>query len=256
MYTLTYLSTHTNAKKAYKKTNYFYIWKVGMTKLFDNTKYRLFFSQNNSSIGIGAMIVFIAMVLVAGIAASVLIQTSVNLETQAMATGHDTKDEVSSDIDVIDISGQYNTRTIDGTSYTRYHNLTIMVTPRSASVIDLGEVVVEIADENELVALTWSSAFALSASASGVFSTPNCFDLNANEFGIIVVEDGDGSCTSDAPTINRGDKAVLCVNLSACFNGIEGRKEVRGLVIPELGAPGIFLFRTPATTSRTVVNFL
>jgi len=43
------------------------------------------------SIGIGAMIVFIAMVLVAGIAASVLIQTSTKLESQAMRSGQETK---------------------------------------------------------------------------------------------------------------------------------------------------------------------
>ena len=47
------------------------------------------------AIGIGAMIVFIAMVLVAGIAASVLVQTSTNLESRAMKTGSDTIDEVS-----------------------------------------------------------------------------------------------------------------------------------------------------------------
>ena len=57
------------------------------------------------SIGIGAMIVFIAMVLVAGIAASVLIQTSTTLESQAMATGRETTDEVAGGIAVFDIEG-------------------------------------------------------------------------------------------------------------------------------------------------------
>ena len=47
---------------------------------------KIFKKKDVGSIGIGAMIVFIAMVLVAGIAASVLIQTSTTLESQAMAT--------------------------------------------------------------------------------------------------------------------------------------------------------------------------
>ena len=59
------------------------------------------------SIGIGAMIVFIAMVLVAGIAASVLIQTSTRLEMQALKTGQETTAEVASGIKVEAIEG-YN----------------------------------------------------------------------------------------------------------------------------------------------------
>ncbi len=54
--------------------------------------------------GIGAMIVFIAMVLVAGIAASVLIQTANRLEIQAMTTGQETIGEVSTGLGVTAIT--------------------------------------------------------------------------------------------------------------------------------------------------------
>ena len=70
-------------------------------------------SRIEGSIGIGAMIVFIAMVLVAGIAASVLIQTSTNLETQAMATGSQTTDEVSTGIAVYGVLGYTNSSVED-----------------------------------------------------------------------------------------------------------------------------------------------
>ena len=73
-------------------------------KLFETLK-----KKDVGSIGIGAMIVFIAMVLVAGIAASVLIQTSTKLETQAMATGSETTDEVSSGVAVFGILGYADT---------------------------------------------------------------------------------------------------------------------------------------------------
>jgi len=64
-------------------------------------------TKDVGAIGIGAMIVFIAMVLVAGIAASVLIQTSARLETQAMATGAETTAEVATGINVVDIDLVY-----------------------------------------------------------------------------------------------------------------------------------------------------
>ncbi len=219
---------------------------------------RVFCNNNTSSIGIGTMIVFIAMILVAGIAASVLIQASAQLESQGLKTGQDTKTEVSSDIDVLRIIGNYNTRLIDGTSYSRFHNMSIIVTPRGGSYISLSEVIIEISNGSKMVVLSWdSNKYAAQSSGNGIFSTPEVFNLSASSFGIIVIEDADDSCGSTNPVINHGDKAVLTVNLSACFNGLKGRDNIEGMVIGEYGgSPGIFLFRVPKTSSAAVVKFL
>ena len=63
------------------------------------------------SIGIGAMIVFIAMILVAGVAASVLVQTSNTIQLQALRTGQETTKEISSGLQVFDIEGMINVTT-------------------------------------------------------------------------------------------------------------------------------------------------
>ncbi len=70
--------------------------------------FKILKNKDVAEIGIGAMIVFIAMVLVAGIAASVLIQTATRLESQAMKTGQDTIAEVASGIAVYDVTGKVN----------------------------------------------------------------------------------------------------------------------------------------------------
>ena len=217
-----------------------------------------FNSIDFASIGVGMMIVFIAMVLVAGIAASVLISTSNTLETQAMKTGQDTKEEVSCGIGVIQIIGQRTNRNLSGTFYDRYHNMSIMVTSRAGGTgIDLSQVFVTISNGSKQCLLTWdTNCFSLSPSGGGIFSTAGMYDIDADDFGVIVIEDGDGSCTSNAPVINRGDKAILTVNLSACFNGLSTRQDVNGMVVAEDGSPGVFLFRTPAVSAKTVVKLM
>jgi flagellin FlaB len=56
-----------------------------------------------AAIGIGAMIVFIALILVAAVAAAVIIQTAEKLQQNAQSTGDDTTDEMSGKIQILNV---------------------------------------------------------------------------------------------------------------------------------------------------------
>jgi flagellin FlaB len=226
--------------------------RIGMQKLQIKQESKLV-KNKFASMGIGCMIIFIAMILVAGIAASVLIQTSNSLETQALKTGGESRKEVSSGLRVLEITGQYGTRVVRGSSHTGVHNMTILVSSRPGSkAINLNSIVLTISNGSDKCVLTWNDKFADAPDGNGVYSTTNMYDCNGSEFGIIRVEDDDNSCTSDNPVINRGDKAAITVNISACFNALHTRTDVYGMLMVEQGAPGVFLFRTPPVSIRTV----
>jgi flagellin FlaB len=217
--------------------------------------FRTLRKKDVGSIGIGAMIVFIAMVLVAGIAASVLIQTSTTLESQAMATGRETTDEVAGGIAVFDVEGHVATD-IDG--------LAITVRVRAGSPdIDLNETIILLTDGTTKTLLTYNYAetthfnTSVSTTDGDVFGF-NYTTLTNEQFGILVLEDADDSVKRFYPVINTGDKVILtmlCGDSPGAFTGeIAERKDVFGKVIPEVGSPGVISFTTPASYADTVYD--
>jgi flagellin-like protein len=79
--------------------------------------------DNKADIGIGTLIVFIAMVLVAAIAAAVLINTAGGLQSQATSTATDVQKSLSSTVQVNWIRG--NASTTDNLVYELYIDISL-----------------------------------------------------------------------------------------------------------------------------------
>lgn len=109
-------------------------------------------TDSHGMIGIGTLIVFIAMVIVAAVAAGVLIQTSGKLQQQASATGEETIRQVSSGVKIQGVKGHSD-------SNRQIENIILVASLRAGSQgINLKNTVLQYTSENESIHLTMEGA--------------------------------------------------------------------------------------------------
>jgi flagellin FlaB len=97
--------------------------------------------EERGQVGIGTLIVFIALVLVAAIAAGVLINTAGFLQNQAESTGQESTNQVSNNVQVLSATGSLTGANGD----VEQVSLTVGLGPGSDPV-DLGETRFELLD--------------------------------------------------------------------------------------------------------------
>ena len=208
--------------------------------------------EDQAVIGIGTLIVFIAMILVAAVAASVIIQTSERLQQRAQSVSRETITEVSSGIKIVEISGYTNPEK------TKVEYLAISVTPRAGSYdIDLNETLIHIEYDNlTILNLDYNGSVAGSVSTDGVFHTLNLSRLTSTNFGVIAMHDADGSITG---TYGMGvsDTAMLIINLTDAFpesGGLEPGEDFLGRIAPDIGTSSSFQVLAPTVFEHRVVD--
>lgn len=108
-------------------------------------------TNEKGQVGIGTLIVFISMVLVAAIAAGVLINTAGFLQTKSEATGQASSDQVTNRLDIAPKSGTVGT--VDGKDVVGQVNVTVQTNP-GAKNVDLRNVTVQWADPSGVYRIT------------------------------------------------------------------------------------------------------
>ena len=110
-------------------------------------------SEDRAQVGIGTLIVFIAMVLVAAIAAGVLVNTAGFLQATAEDTGQESVDQVTERLDVINQHATVNSSG-EGVGYL---NLTVGLAS-GAGAVDMDDTTVKYVSNSEVRTLTNSSS--------------------------------------------------------------------------------------------------
>jgi len=184
--------------------------------------------NDTGDVGIGTLIIFIAMVLVAAVAAAVLIQTSGVLQQKAQQTGKEATTEVSSNIKIDSVVGDLNDMAGDQGPNINTLNVTVSLSA-GGSDIDMSKVIVRYVNETETSTLVYAT-------------DPSETNFAYNEERYV-------SGAEDA-VLQQGDLGVITIDLNASSGTSQelmARKRGSVLIIPETGTMVIKEFIAPAT---------
>ena len=157
--------------------------------------------EERGQVGIGTLIVFIAMVLVAAIAAGVLINTAGFLQSQAEATGQESTDLVSERIDVTSSVGIVGNASAGELSEIR---LGVSGAP-GADQIDLSETTIQAVGPNGQANLVFTDE---EADGTTLSETSDVTDIEQGQFA---VQNSTGAFVSENDAVLNDEESYTIV---------------------------------------------
>ncbi|EFW93112.1 flagellin A2 [Haladaptatus paucihalophilus DX253] len=193
--------------------------------------------NNRGQVGIGTLIVFIAMVLVAAIAAGVLINTAGFLQSKSEQTGQDSTAQVSNRVEVVSGFGNVtNNEQVD------YINLTVMRGSGSDD-INLSTATIEWIGPNKAKTLVAGNMSQADATSAGT-GTPG----SSNYFNVSDIKDEDAS----APVLNsQDDRFTISMNATAISaQSLQEGQTVELKLTTQYGAVTLYRANIPQSLSQ------
>ena len=171
-----------------------------------NTPYM---NDDKASIGIGAMIVFIALILVAAVASTIIIKTAEELQQRAEATGDDTRDEISGKIQLV---MAYVSAETGGAGVTTVDEITLIVQMAAGS------------DATLLTDIQW-----LIVCDNGAAAQVNTGVLDDGT--TVLAEDLGGTALTAGSSVSAGETFGIVIDTStACTPDVGDTQELRIIV--------------------------
>ncbi|WP_094226559.1 archaellin/type IV pilin N-terminal domain-containing protein [Methanolobus psychrotolerans] len=212
--------------------------------------------NTRAQVGIGTLIIFIAMVLVAAVAAAVLIQTSGILQQKAQSTGKQSTQEVSSNLMIKNIEG---VRAKTGASLSSTIDLLKLQVALNvgSSPVDVNQVVISITDgsiaHNLVYGGNTKSYGAMTGFSGSNESADNLEALltqstNPTKFYTVDrIRDEDSSFSQGNPVMNTGDLIVVYISTTSST----------GAALTEIGSTsGDLQTSNLSLVPRTLVNIV
>ena len=180
---------------------------IGMTN--ESEQVRALREREEGSIGIGAMIVFIALILVAAVASTIIITTAEELQQRAEKTADDTRGEISGKINIVDAFVKTNDAG----------------PPEVVASILLIAQLAAGADEVTSNLVTYFITCANAAEDDLVIDTSNIDDAGAT---MLDGSDGDGNAATSfsSDELESGDTFKIPITLTNCQPAVGGKLQV------------------------------
>jgi flagellin FlaB len=211
--------------------------------------------------GIGVLIIFIALVLVAAVAASVLIHTAGILQQRAQSTGTSTISQVSTGLVVNEIVG-YDSASPAESGGIKY--LAIMVSDNTGgNPVDLGNTSLTLTINGVTSVLVYNSSVFTDLAGSGsknLFGVSQWSYLNktskdSTSFGVIGIADPQHALDNNYPVITPGAEAAIIVNVTNSFGtNLTQNTQVTGQLTPETGVSTTINFVAPEAFNTNTIT--